>query len=95
MICSSLNRPFFICSFSSRRRLRRRWKTSSMSGGVYREQVSLIRKLAIEVRSATLKNALKTYVVFSYEEILRRRRAAGLTHYVKRTGLVPIFETNG
>jgi hypothetical protein len=39
MICSSLNRPFFICSFSSRRRLRRRWKTSTMNGGVYREQV--------------------------------------------------------
>jgi hypothetical protein len=52
----------------------------------------LIRKLAIEVRSATSKNAPKTYVVFSYEEILRRRRAAGLTHYVKRTSAVELVD---
>ena len=45
---------------------------------------SLVRKLAIEIRAAQ-PNKPKTYVAFSFEEILRRRRAAGLTHVLRRT----------
>jgi hypothetical protein len=53
---------------------------------------SLARKLAIEVRAASSKNSPKTYVVFSYEEILRCRRAAGLTHYFRRTSAVELVD---
>jgi hypothetical protein len=53
---------------------------------------SLARKLAIEVRAASSKNSPKTYVVFSYDEILRRRRAAGLTHYFRRTSAVELVD---
>jgi hypothetical protein len=51
---------------------------------------SLARKLAIEIRAASSKNSPKTYVVFSYDEILKRRRAVGLTHYFRRTSAVEL-----
>jgi hypothetical protein len=53
---------------------------------------SLTRKLAIEVRAPASKSAPKTYIVFSYEEVLKRRRAAGLTHYVRRTSAVEFVD---
>jgi hypothetical protein len=53
---------------------------------------SLARKLAIEIRAASSKNSPKTYVVFSYDEILKRRRAVGLTHYFRRTSAVELVD---
>jgi hypothetical protein len=53
---------------------------------------SLARKLAIEIRAASSKNSPKTYVVFSYDEILKRRRSAGLTHYFRRTSAVELVD---
>ena len=50
---------------------------------------SLVRKLAIEFQSSG-PNRPKTYFVYSYEEILKRRRAAGLTHVLRRTSGVSL-----
>jgi hypothetical protein len=46
---------------------------------------SLVQKLAIEQRPAEKYNDGQFFVIYTYEEILRRRRAAGLTHVMKRT----------
>lgn len=50
---------------------------------------SLVRKLAIAVQ-CNAPNKPKTYFVYSYEEILKRRRAAGLTHVLRRTSGVAL-----
>ncbi|HWQ53051.1 MAG TPA: hypothetical protein VN442_05160 [Bryobacteraceae bacterium] len=50
---------------------------------------SLITKLALEVRAGGA-NRSKTYLVYSFDEILRRRRAVGLTHVVRRTSGVTL-----
>jgi hypothetical protein len=50
---------------------------------------SLVTKLAIKIRPRG-NNQPKAYVVHSYEEILRRRRAAGLTHIQRRTNSVTL-----
>jgi hypothetical protein len=50
---------------------------------------SLVRKLAIDVQ-CNAPNKPKTYFVYSYEEILKRRRAAGLTHILRRTSGVAL-----
>jgi hypothetical protein len=50
---------------------------------------SLVSKLAIDVRINKPQQP-KTYLVYSYEEILRRRRAAGLTHVIRRTSGVTL-----
>lgn len=50
---------------------------------------SLAAKLAIEVRSNGPRQP-KTYIVYPYDEILRRRRAAGLTHVLRRTSSVTL-----
>ena len=54
---------------------------------------SLINKMAIEVRNEGL-NKPKTYLIFNYDEILRRRQAAGLTHVVRRTNGVLLVNAN-
>jgi hypothetical protein len=50
---------------------------------------SLAAKLAIEVRTNGPRQP-KAYIVYPYEEILRRRRAAGLTHVIRRTSGVTL-----
>jgi hypothetical protein len=50
---------------------------------------SLVRKLSIEVQSSG-PNKPKTYLVYGYDEILRRRRVAGLTHVLRRTSGVSL-----
>lgn len=45
---------------------------------------SLAAKLAIEIRVNGARQP-KTYIVYPYDEILRRRRAAGLTHVIRKT----------
>jgi hypothetical protein len=49
--------------------------------------------MAIEVRNEGL-NKPKTYLIFNYDEILRRRQAAGLTHVVRRTNGVLLVNAN-
>lgn len=46
---------------------------------------SLIAKLAIEVVPSSKISAGQTYIIYGCTEILRRRRAAGLTHVIRRT----------
>ncbi len=46
---------------------------------------SLVQKLAIEERPAERYNDGRLFLIYTEEEILRRRRAAGLTHVLKRT----------
>jgi hypothetical protein len=54
---------------------------------------SLSAKLAIDIRQGP-PNAPKTYLIYSYEEILRRRRKAGLTHYRKRASAVELLNAD-
>ncbi|MDQ2840119.1 MAG: hypothetical protein M3Y72_03590 [Acidobacteriota bacterium] len=49
---------------------------------------SLLQKLAVEEVAAFSHAQGTTYRVFSYPAILERRRQSGLTHYVKRRGVV-------
>jgi hypothetical protein len=66
-------------------------KLASMGETMARQNIrSLIRKMAVEEFGGyDCAGAIgKTYRVFSYAEILRRRKAAGLTHYVRRTSAV-------
>jgi hypothetical protein len=66
-------------------------KLASMGETMARQNIrSLIRKLAVEESGGyDCAGAIgKTYRVFNYAEILRRRRDAGLTHYVRRTSAV-------
>jgi hypothetical protein len=46
---------------------------------------SLARKLAIEERPTARHNDGRTYIVYGDEDILQRRRAAGLTHVLRLT----------
>jgi hypothetical protein len=55
---------------------------------------SLARKLAIEIKPAG-PNRPKIYIVFSYDDILRRRRSAGLTHVLRRTSGVTLITAAG
>lgn len=52
---------------------------------------SLVDKLAIELRPAEKYNDGRFFVIYTYDEILRRRRAAGLTHIMKRTRSVALI----
>jgi hypothetical protein len=49
---------------------------------------SLIKKLAIDAQPAARHQDGQRFLIYSYEEILRRRRKAGLTHVLKRTSKV-------
>jgi len=48
---------------------------------------SLIVKLAIEERGAFSYTDGRTYIVHSFREILRRRKAAGFTHVIRNRGV--------
>lgn len=52
---------------------------------------ALQEKLALEVRPPSTAGAPKVFVVFSEQEILRRRRAAGFTHVERRTSGVFLY----
>jgi hypothetical protein len=48
---------------------------------------SLVEKLAIDERDGFSYTQGRTYVVYSFREILRRRKAAGLTHVIRSRGV--------
>src|SRR5579872_890012 len=56
---------------------------------------SLVTKLAIDERPGFSYTEGRTYVVFSFREILRRRKAAGLTHVVRTRGVAFVHPTTG
>jgi hypothetical protein len=56
---------------------------------------SLMQKLAIEEAVSFTHSQGRTYRVMSYSAILQRRKAAGLTHYVKSRGVTFIDPAHG
>jgi hypothetical protein len=56
---------------------------------------SLIAKLAIEERGGFSYTDGRTYVIFSFREILRRRKAAGLTHVIRNRGVAFVDPASG
>jgi hypothetical protein len=56
---------------------------------------SLMEKLAIEEHRQHIKREARTYLVFSYSAILRRRKDAGLTHIIKTRGVVFVHPETG
>jgi hypothetical protein len=56
---------------------------------------SLVRKLAIEEASSYSHTQGRTYLIHSFQAILRRRRAAGLTHYIKTRGVAFVNPETG
>lgn len=56
---------------------------------------ALVRKLAIEESSGHSYTHSKTYLVYNGAAILRRRRAAGLTHYIKTRGVMFVDPETG
>src|SRR5579872_4847204 len=56
---------------------------------------SLVTKLAIDERPGFSYTEGRTYVVFSFREILRRRKAAGLTHVIRTRGVAFVDPRTG
>jgi hypothetical protein len=56
---------------------------------------ALKRKLAIEEIQAATATQGTTYIVHSYQAILRRRRAAGMTHVIKSKGVLFVDRDSG
>ncbi len=56
---------------------------------------ALVQKLAIEELAGHSYTHSKTYLVYSAPAILRRRKAAGLTHYIKTRGVVFVDPETG
>lgn len=56
---------------------------------------SLTRKLAIDEVAGHSYTQAKTYVVYHVSAILKRRRAAGLTHYIKSRGILFVNPETG
>ena len=56
---------------------------------------SLVGKLAIEEREGFSYTDGRTYVVYSFREILRRRKAAGLTHVIRNRGVAFVDPVTG
>jgi hypothetical protein len=56
---------------------------------------SLVSKLAIEEREGFSYTDGRTYVVYSFREILRRRKAAGLTHVIRNRGVAFVDPATG
>ena len=56
---------------------------------------SLVTKLAIEERPGFSYTDGRTYIVYSFREILRRRKAAGLTHVVRTRGVAFVDPVSG
>ena len=55
----------------------------------------LVRKLAIAEESGYTHATSRTYLVYSFGAILKRRRAAGLTHYIRTKGVVFVDPISG
>ncbi len=56
---------------------------------------ALRRKLAIDEAAAATRMTGTTYLVFSYQAILRRRRQAGMTHVIKTKGVTFVNPQSG
>lgn len=56
---------------------------------------SLVEKLAIDERQGFSYTTGRTYIVYSFREILRRRKAAGLTHVIRTRGVAFVDPTTG
>ena len=56
---------------------------------------SLAAKLAIEERPGFSYTDGRTYVVYSFREILRRRKAGGLTHVIRNRGVAFVDPATG
>ncbi len=56
---------------------------------------SLTEKLAVEAIGESSHTQGRTYLIHSYQSILQRRRAAGLTHYLKTRGVVFVDPDTG
>lgn len=56
---------------------------------------TLRRKLAIEEIAAATRSRATTYLVYSYQAILRRRRQAGMTHVIKTKGVIFVHLETG
>jgi hypothetical protein len=66
------------------------FQTSRSYSSVQENLRSLAKKLALDILPGR-PNAPKTYVIYSSEETLRRRREAGLTHCRKRASAVELI----
>ena len=56
---------------------------------------SLIEKLAVDAGEEFSYTTGRTYIVYSFRDILRRRRAAGLTHVIRTRGVVFVDPSSG
>lgn len=56
---------------------------------------SLVVKLAIEEQAGFSYTDGRTYVVYSFREILRRRKSAGLTHVIRNRGVAFVDPATG
>lgn len=56
---------------------------------------SLVAKLAIDEQPGFSYTEGRTYVVYSFREILRRRKAAGLTHVIRTRGVAFVDRQTG
>ena len=56
---------------------------------------SLVAKLAIDEKPGFSYTEGRTYIVYSFREILRRRKAAGLTHVIRTRGVAFVDPRNG
>jgi len=56
---------------------------------------SLVEKLAIDERDGFSYTQGRTYIVYSFREILRRRKAAGLTHVIRSRGVAFVDPSTG
>ena len=56
---------------------------------------SLIEKLAVDADDDFSYTTGRTYIIYSFRDILRRRKAAGLTHVIRTRGVVFVDPSNG
>ena len=56
---------------------------------------SLVAKLAVEERPGFSYTEGRTYIIYSFREILRRRKAAGLTHVIRTRGVAFVDPRTG
>ena len=56
---------------------------------------SLVAKLAIDERDGFSYTDGRTYIIYSFRDILRRRKAAGLTHVVRTRGVAFVDPNTG
>jgi hypothetical protein len=56
---------------------------------------SLVEKLAIDARHDFSYTTGRTYIVYSFRDILRRRKAAGLTHVIRTRGVLFVDPSTG